>query len=157
MPLIVFQGKDQLLTDLREKGFRLTPQRERIIDIFYEQPVGEHLGAEELYNILKKDHGDISLATSYRTLKLLASVGVLREVDFTEDRKQYELIREEDAPHHHLICLQCGLALEFDSEVAQREAEGIASRLGFDLVDLQVKLLAKCQPKFAGCPLRDVF
>jgi Fur family transcriptional regulator, ferric uptake regulator len=152
---IVMKDKDQLFSDLREKGFRLTPQRERIVDIFYEQPIGEHLGAEELYNILKKEQTDISLATSYRTLKLLASVGVLREVDFADDRKQYELIRDEKDPHHHLVCVTCGLALEFDSQVAQTEAQAIANARGFDMVDLQIKLLAKCQPTFIGCPMRD--
>ena len=87
--------KEQLFVELRTKGFRLTPQRERVVDIFYNLPEGEHLSAEALYAILKRETTDISLATSYRSLKLLASMGVLREVDFSEDHKQYELVRDE--------------------------------------------------------------
>ena len=40
--------KEQLFIELRTKGFRLTPQRERVVDIFYNLPEGEHLSAEAL-------------------------------------------------------------------------------------------------------------
>src|SRR5262249_53553452 len=92
------ESREALSDLLRAKGFRLTPQREKILDIFYELPAGEHLSAEELQEHLQKESSDISLATSYRTLKLLASLGVLRELDFAEQHKHYELIRNAEAP-----------------------------------------------------------
>lgn len=150
----LLRTKEDLLLELREKGLRLTPQREKIIDIFYALPTGEHLSAEELYGILKKESTDISLATSYRTLKLLASVGVLREVDFTEDTKQYELARDGDEPHHHLICVTCGATEEFESQLALEEAKQVAAKFGFGVVDVQIKLLAKCLPNKTDCPLK---
>jgi Fur family transcriptional regulator, ferric uptake regulator len=146
--------KEQLFIELRTKGFRLTPQRERVVDIFYNLPEGEHLSAEALYSILKRETADISLATSYRSLKLLASMGVLREVDFSEDHKQYELVRDEETPHHHLICITCGLAKEFESDIILKEALGIANTLQFEVVDLQMKLYATCLPEKADCPKR---
>jgi Fur family ferric uptake transcriptional regulator len=138
------QSRTELSDLLRKKGFRLTPQREKIIDVFFELPEGEHLSAEELQNNLRRET-DISLATSYRTLKLLASIGVLRELDFAEDHKHYELARNPKAPHHHIICLECGANEEFESEEIVKYAEDLAMERGFDIVDVQLKVFAICE------------
>jgi len=139
------QNKHDLIHELKAKGLRLTPQRERVLDIFYELPNGEHISAETVYNTLKRDNVDISLATSYRTLKLLTSHGVLRELDFGEDMKQYELIRDEEEPHHHLICVDCHETKEFESSVIYAEAQRLCAEMGAEFVDIQVKLYAKCK------------
>lgn len=138
------QTRAELSELLRNKGFRLTPQREKILDIFYELPAGEHLSAEELQMALESESSDISLATSYRTLKLLASLGVLRELDFAEDHKHYELARNPKSPHHHIICLDCGKTEEFESEEIVQLSEALASERGFQIVDVQLKLFAIC-------------
>jgi Fur family ferric uptake transcriptional regulator len=139
------QTKSELITELKAKGLRLTPQRERVLDIFYYLPNGEHISAEHVYTTLKQEKVDISLATSYRTLKLLANHGVLREVDLGEDTKQYELIRDEDEPHHHLICVDCHETKEFESSVIYAEAQRLCASMGAELVDVQVKLYARCK------------
>ena len=142
--------REQLSLHLKERGFRLTPQREKILDIFYNLPEGEHLSAEELHNQLKTQHGDISLATSYRTLKLLASVGVLRELDFAEDHKHYELTRDPESPHHHIICVSCGRTEEFEAPEALRLAVNIAELTRFRLTDVQLKVFGFCLECQAG-------
>jgi Fur family ferric uptake transcriptional regulator len=139
------QNRAELSDVLRRKGFRLTPQREKILDIFFELPVGEHLSAEELQNSLTVDSSDISLATSYRTLKLLASLGVLRELDFAEDHKHYELARNPESPHHHIICLDCGKTEEFESAEIIRLSQELAKDRGFKIVDVQLKVFAFCE------------
>ncbi len=144
-PTEVMQTRAELSEILRKKGFRLTPQREKILDIFFQLPEGEHLSAEELQKMLRMEHSDISLATSYRTLKLLASLGVLRELDFAEDHKHYELARNPKSPHHHIICLECGTTEEFESEVIMQFAENLAQERGFDIVDVQLKVFATCK------------
>lgn len=139
------QSRQDLSESLRKRGLRLTPQREKIIDLFYNLPEGEHLSAEELHNMLLREHSDISLATSYRTLKLLASMGVLRELDFAEDHKHYELARNPESPHHHIICMDCGSTEEFESGEIVRLAQQIAKDRGIELVDVQFKLYAFCK------------
>jgi Fur family transcriptional regulator, ferric uptake regulator len=138
------QTREELSDILRQKGFRLTPQREKILDIFFQLPTGEHLSADELQNHLQGESSEISLATSYRTLKLLASLGVLRELDFAEDHKHYELARNPKSPHHHIICLDCGRTDEFESEEIIRLSEELAVERGFRIVDVQLKLFAIC-------------
>ena len=136
--------REELSVVLRNKGFRLTPQREKILDIFFDLPEGEHLSAEDLHTLLRQESADISLATSYRTLKLLASVGVLRELDFAEDHKHYELTRNPEDPHHHIICVECGGTEEFESPEAFRLAVALAKTKQFQLVDVQLKLFGFC-------------
>jgi Fur family transcriptional regulator, ferric uptake regulator len=136
---------EAIISSLRSGGLRLTSQRESILHIFYHLPEGEHLSAEELLQrVQATDETDISLATAYRTLKLLASVGVLRELDFAEDHKHYEFIRNPESPHHHIICVSCGGTDEFESPEALQLAQSLASQQRFQLTDVQIKLFGLC-------------
>ena len=137
--------RSALSTRLKTKGFRLTPQREKILDIFYNLPEGQHLSADDLYNLVRKDSSDVSLATTYRTLHLLHSIGVLRELDFAEDHKHYELLRDEDTPHHHIICVNCGTTEEFESTDIITIAQHVTSSHQYALTDIQLKLYGLCK------------
>ena len=141
---IDLQNREELSKSVRDKGFRLTPQREKILDIFFDLPEGEHLSAEDLQKKLKQASSDISLATSYRTLKMLASIGVLRELDFAKDHKHYELSLNPGSPHHHIICMDCGGTEEFDSDEVMELARNVLKKRGYELVDVQLKVFAHC-------------
>ena len=93
--------------ELNEKGWRMTPQRETILQIFQNLPKGNHLSAEDLYNMLKNRGERISLSTIYRTLKLMARMGILRELELAEGHKHYEINQPFPHHHHHLVCVQC--------------------------------------------------
>lgn len=148
-------ASDQPQRDLQQWGYRLTPQRERILKVFQELPEGTHLSAEELYQRLSSQEPRISLATAYRTLKLLASLGFLREVDFAEGHKHYEYHRE-GTPHQHITCVVCGKTREFASTALEQDALEVARPLGFELLDVTVHVsgvCADCRSKgAAGAP-----
>ncbi|HBN07568.1 MAG TPA: transcriptional repressor [Cyanobacteria bacterium UBA8530] len=129
--------------DLRQRGYRLTPQRERILRYFAEIPVGTHLSAEELYQRLLEEE-KISLATAYRTLKLLASMGLLRELDFAEGHKHYELNTNQESPHQHIICTSCGLTIEFLGGKLFETGQQIARKYEFEIIDVQFKIFGLC-------------
>lgn len=129
--------------DLRARGYRITPQRERILKIFQDLPVGTHLSAEDLHQKLMTEAPKISLATTYRTLKLLASLGFLREVDFSEGHRHYELHRAE-TPHQHLICIKCGATVEFSGQDIDAAAQAKARQCGFLPLDVEIKILGIC-------------
>ena len=69
-----------LKENLKQKGYKLTPQRRGIVDVIIEKE-GEHLTAEEIYDEVKKICPDIGLATVYRTVLLLEEVGVIFKLD----------------------------------------------------------------------------
>ncbi|MEE0728856.1 MAG: transcriptional repressor, partial [Clostridium saudiense] len=72
-----------LKENLKQKGYKLTPQRRAIVDIIIEKE-GEHLTAEEIYDEVKKVCPDIGLATVYRTVSLLEVIGVIFKLDLND-------------------------------------------------------------------------
>ena len=130
--------------DLRSRGYRVTPQRERILQVFADLPSGTHLSAEELHQRLAEEVPPISLAPAYRTLKLLASLGVLRELDFAEGHKHYELNRGATEPHQHLVCVECFTPVEFTGADVEDAAKAVADRHGFEVLDIQLKIHGIC-------------
>lgn len=135
-----------LLQRLRNEGFRITSQRETVIRIFQEHKE-EHLSAEDVYEKLCERNEIISLATTYRTLRMLVEMNVLRELDFAETHKHYELIDENSSPHHHIICLDCNSTIEFEDEEINKLGLEIAKKYGVNVVDMQFQIFAKCPGK----------
>lgn len=131
------------LDELRKKGFRITPQREMILEFFKNLPDGDHLSAEELHAELGKKGIKVSLATLYRSLKFLVEHGFLRELDFAETHKHYEFT-SPDSHHHHLICNKCGLTIEFEDEKIPELAKKIDNQYNFRVTDYQFKIFGIC-------------
>ena len=93
-----------LKENLKQKGYKLTPQRRGIVDVIIEKE-GEHLTAEEIYDEVKKICPDIGLATVYRTVLLLEEIGVIFKLGLNDGCTRYELVHsEEPHRHHHLVC-----------------------------------------------------
>ena len=134
----------ELAQDLRARGFRVTPQREKILKVFYELPAGTHVSAEELHQLLGKADPPISLATTYRTLKLLANLGLLRELDFSEGHKHYELNKGASEPHQHLVCVECATPTEFTGAAVEDAARQVAELYQFEVLDIQLKIYGIC-------------
>lgn len=133
------------LDNLRKDGYRITPQRKQLLNLFYELPEGEHLSAEELHNILISKGKKISLATLYRSLKFLSENNFIRELDFGEYHKHYEL-SAPNKQHHHLVCNVCGLTIEFEDKNLYESALKIAkNKNNFKMKDYQFKIFGICQ------------
>jgi Fur family ferric uptake transcriptional regulator len=138
-----FYEYDPLLENLRKRGHRVTAQRETILQIFKEEPHGNHLSAEELHSRLIDKGYKVSLATTYRTLKLLSTLGLLRELDFTEGHKHYEL-KQDTLPHQHIICTSCNTTLEFEDHYLEAVGQEIANKYNFQVIDPQFKIFGLC-------------
>lgn len=136
---------------LRKRGHRITAQREIILQIFREQPHGTHLSAEELYSNLLERGSTVSLATTYRTLKLLSTLGLLRELDFAEGHKHYEL-KQDKVPHQHIICIACNTTIEFEDHFLEEAGQKIGARYNFEVIDAQFKIFGTCPACKASGP-----
>ena len=101
------------------------------------------IGNKVKLGYLSQKNENISLATTYRTLKLLSQFGYLRELDFAEGHKHYELNKEK-RPHHHIICLNCNKTMEFEDELVNQVGYRIAQEKGVEVVDIQFKIYAVC-------------
>ena len=87
-----------------ERGFRVTPQRQLILDAVC-QGAG-HTTLPEIYARVQQMAPAINLATVYRTLDFLNEMGLVVSGDMGDGRMVYEIAGQE--PHHHLVCRRCG-------------------------------------------------
>jgi len=130
---------------LKDQDYRLTPQREAILAILLGNR-DKHLSADDIYLKLQRRHPEIGLATVYRTLDVLADLGLVYKSDFGSGKAVYELIEEADAHcHHHLICLSCGKVLEFDEDLLEPLEEAVATVSRFRIVDHSLRFFGFCQ------------
>lgn len=126
---------------LCRKNLRDTPQREMILAAFLN--FEEHVTAEMLYDIVKKQDPSVGQATVYRMLKLLCEAGLSREVDFGDGVMRYE--HSYNHPHHdHLICRTCGKTEEIVDTVIEELQKRLAERFGFELTDHEMYLYGIC-------------
>ncbi|MBU2993421.1 Fur family transcriptional regulator [Octadecabacter sp. 1_MG-2023] len=120
---------DTILSRCEAKGLRLTEQRRTIASVL--EAADDHPDVEELYARASTADPRISLATVYRTVKLLEESGILDKHDFGDGRARYETA---DRDHHdHLIDLQSGEVIEFIDAEIEALQEKIADKLGYEL------------------------
>jgi Fur family ferric uptake transcriptional regulator len=132
---------ESLKAELNAKGWRMTPQREVILTIFQNLPEGQHLSAEDLHHRLQTQGENISLSTIYRTVKLMARMGILRELELTEDHKHYEINQPRPHHHHHLVCVKTNRVIEFKSDPILTISQKVADKYGFKVLDCQLTII----------------
>ncbi|CAN5373159.1 transcriptional repressor [soil metagenome] len=94
---------------MRDHGFRVTPQRQLILDAIYES--GGHTTPEEIYERVHAKAPAVNLATIYRTVDFLRELRLITEMHYG-GKTYYEIAGE--APHHHLVCRCCGHIEQID-------------------------------------------
>ena len=135
---------NELKENLKEKGYKLTPQRRAILDIIIEKE-GQHLTAEEMYDEVKKRCPDIGLATVYRTVLLLEEVNVIYKLDLNDGCSRYELVHsDEEHRHHHLVCNKCKRVYEVQDDLLEELEERIEKTYKFKILDHSVKFFGIC-------------
>lgn len=138
-----------LRTSLHDRGRRLTPQRQRVLAVFERSGEGLHLSAEQVHQLLLDGEERVSLATVYRTLRLLTSLGLLQELELPEGGRRYELASDAHRDHHHLVCVRCGRTEEFENAAVLSAGEAAAQLYGFQLLECVLNVRALC-PTCAG-------
>ncbi len=113
----------------RERGLRVTPQRERLFRILEESD--GHPTIEALYEAARREMPTIALKTVYQTVYALAALGEVQLLDLGTGSYRVEVTVER--PHHHLVCTSCGqvrdLFIDFpglDLSPAQQEGFHVA-------------------------------
>jgi Fur family peroxide stress response transcriptional regulator len=89
----------KLITSLREKGYRMTPQRLEIIRILSRDT--SHPGALDILQKVREKAPQVSMSTVYYTLDLLKREGLIGELEFYDKDNRYDV---NLADHVNLIC-----------------------------------------------------
>ena len=124
------------------KGVKLTEQRKIIAKVISESKElyweSDHPDVDELYKRVSKIDSKISIATVYRTVKLLEESGILTKHDFKGGKARYEQINESH--HDHLIDIKTGEIIEFVDEEIEILQKKVADKYGYSLVDHKLEL-----------------
>lgn len=94
---------ENLVRKLREKGYKLTPQRYEILRFL--TSTKSHPTVEEVFREVRKKHPMVGLATVYKTLEMLRDLKEIQEVGSGEGGMRYDGANPD--PHAHFVCLKC--------------------------------------------------
>jgi Fur family ferric uptake transcriptional regulator len=134
------------IATLRKHGYRITPQREMIIEALAHS--SHHVTAEEVYAQVHERTRAVNIATIYRTLDLLVEQGMASRAGLHDGRVVYA--DAQHGPHLHLVCRACGNAIDASQEMLLSLEIQLKGRYGFtaDLQHLTIGgLCSSCQAK----------
>ena len=127
-----------LLSRCLAKNIRITSQRQIIIQVIEESD--DHPDVDQLYLRSVELDNTISIATVYRTVKLLEEAGLIERLEFGDGRSRYE---EAGEHHEHLVDIETGEVHEFYNEELETLKTEIARGMGYDLIDHRLELYGK--------------
>ena len=127
---------------MAERGLKSTRQRSLIIEVFFS--LHGHLSVEEVWSRVRQDDPRVSVATVYRTMKLLSESGLAHARNFGDGQTRYEpaVGREH---HDHLICTRCGTIIEFENDQIERMQDAVAKKHGFKVTSHKMELYGLCK------------
>ena len=131
----------RIITALRRHGYKLTPQRRAVIGSIASSP--DHLTPAAIYEKVHQERSDIGLATIYRTLDILAKLGLICELHTGGSCRSYTTGAPEH--HHHLICSKCGEVVDFTGHDLSPLEKRLSRETGFEIEDHLLEFIGQCQ------------
>lgn len=123
------ESREVVASALRERGLRLTPQRQAVSETIFGGP--GHICAEHILEAVsaRYPHLKMNKTTVYRTLDLLLELGLLSEHRCADGRAQYE--PSSRGRHSHAMCRNCGALVEINPDLLSAFSAGLRSHHGF--------------------------
>jgi Fur family ferric uptake transcriptional regulator len=128
-----------LAEKLRERGLRLTPQRQLILEAVHE--LG-HATPEQIHHAVRERAAGVNITTVYRTLELLEELGLVTHTHLSHGSPTYHAAGEHQ--HVHLVCRNCGSIIEVDPAVLQPVTDRLRQQRGFRVDVGHVALFGVC-------------
>lgn len=133
-------NKINYLELFHEKGFRITRQRQVILDAICQ--ADGHITIREIYYRAKKLDKNIDRSTVYRSLDLFVQLGLVIPGEKNDGEQTYEMVKESH--HHHLICTICGKDVEIEHEVVDDFYIQLSSIYDYEVVMDHLIVLGVC-------------
>ncbi|MEJ3652265.1 Fur family transcriptional regulator [Actinomycetes bacterium KLBMP 9759] len=127
-----------LRSTLHERGLRMTPQRQLVLDAVRE--LG-HATPEQICTQVQRSAPAVNITTVYRTLDLLERIGLVRHTHLGHGAPTYS---EQEHQHVHLVCHSCGEVTETPTELMDALAARLRTESGFELDVTHVALSGRC-------------
>ncbi|NKY15403.1 transcriptional repressor [Streptomyces somaliensis DSM 40738] len=127
-------------SDLRQRGYRLTPQRQLVLEAV--DALG-HATPDDILTEVRRTASGVNISTVYRTLELLEELGLVSHAHLGPGAPTYHLA---DRHHHlHLVCRDCGDVIEADVSVAAGFTRELLDAFGFDTDMKHFAIYGRCR------------
>ncbi len=126
---------------LKQRGYKLTPQRRAVLNIIAASQ--DHLTPVDIHERTRREYPGIGLVTVYRTLAILAELGLICEVHAGGSCRSY-LMRRPLEHHHHLICSECGKVIDFADCDLDKLEQRLSRATGFKVEAHLLEFLGRC-------------
>ena len=130
---------------LREKGFKVTPQRLAIYNML--AGTKSHPNAEMIFNGLQLMYPTMSLATVYKTMEILREIGLVQILNAGEDSFRYDA---DTRNHPHVRCIACGQVEDVENIDSAGFVNQVSQGTKYNLTGQQFYFYGTCpdcQPK----------
>ena len=124
---------------LRAGGYRLTPQRQLVLEAV--TSLG-HATPDEIAERVRRTANGVNISTVYRTLELLEELGLVTHTHLGHGAPTYHAA--DDADHVHLVCRKCGGIEEVPTQVIDGAVGRIATEHGFAVDAGHVAIFGLC-------------
>lgn len=129
--------KQEAIKKLKEHNYKLTPQRELILDIMLNQQ--GYLSVRQIYEKVKEVFPQVSIDTVYRNLSLLKDINILNE---TTIGNNIIYVMRKEIHSHTMRCLKCGKIFELDICPLELWINQIKD---FEIVDHKIEIVGYCK------------
>ena len=131
---------------LKEKGFKITPLRKAMLEVFRRKQVT--LTPEELFRFIKRQIPGAGLQSVYRNLTDFSKAGITEEVIRKKRKSSYTLCNGIEDHHHHAVCRGCGKSVEVrtcDLKSIAKALDRLKARIGFQIERHFLQLEGLCR------------
>jgi Fur family ferric uptake transcriptional regulator len=125
---------------LREQGFRITPQRQLVLESVNQLGHGT---PEEILSAVQKTASGVNLSTIYRTLEVLESVDLITHTHIGHGAPVYH--SQDESPHLHLVCDDCAEVTSIPAAAAAEFSLDLQETYGFTAHMTHMALTGQCQ------------
>ena len=131
---------DAIIQKLRDGGHKITPQRLAIVKILAKSQ--SHPSVENIHAQIIKDFPTMSLATIYRNILLIKSLGEILELGFPDGSNRYD--GNKPYPHPHVICIKCKKIVDPDLESLDEMKKEVALETKFKILNHRLDFFGVC-------------
>lgn len=126
-------------SQLRARGYRLTPQRKLVLDAV--RSLG-HSTPEEITAKVQAESGSVNTSTVYRSLDLLEELGLVTHTHLGHGAPTYHPADASD--HIHLVCGVCGSVESVSADVLTPLVGILQEREGFEVDVTHIAVQGRC-------------
>lgn len=127
---------------LRERGLRLTPQREIVLKVLHD--LDGLTTVEEVFDEVSAINPSVDISTVYRTLDLLDELGMISISDLGDGQKRYELVGVHQ-PNHFMLCTNCHQLVRIDQGELDSLIEHFRQTHGFVIETHSITFRGLCK------------